>query len=531
MIDVSNKESLLNFFNKYNHLNNHDLAIIAGRSLTTIREWKRRCGLSVGKKPIAPYTVFKKKLPTPPENWDCKEWFYDMYINKKYGVGIIAQSLQRSITLVKNRLKKYGIKLRTVAESKKSKNKYCNEIWLRKYYEELGWSAKKCSEAAGVCITTIYDWLVLFKIKKRDTVSYGNDITKSLINKQKFLSDISLLKNCEIVQDVKLSHSKFLNVKFKSGLSEYYNRSKLAVQDRFKKEIVVGTQFPTYPNSDDELKKLFRIDKKDFKKAGRLDVDICIHKLVKTLCDEKFVLPKYPLNILKDEYDNISATPYLDNNQLLLYPSKNSRFVGRYLQEHFYDFSNDKNRYGRSIADGWNNPKHLCFCIKTLAKLNSDVTRTSIIRRFPKLHIRHASGKFFRSPGLYCALFKLLNLEYKWIHDKTPFGWSKAIASSKCNNQYTYSDANLKVNADNYNNFLNSINKIGNTELASDDDVKADILMLDSNLDDKLDVTPYLDKLGKNWKSIIVVSDNLNYDIKVSAGLYIREDIFLKIYK
>jgi len=132
---------------------------------------------------------------------------------------------------------------------------------------------------------------------------------------------------------------------------------------------------------------------------------------------------------------------------------------------------------------------------------------------------------------LYCALFKLLNLEYKWIHDKTPFGWSKAIASSKCNNQYTYSDANLKVNADNYNNFLNNINKIGNTELASDDDVKADILMLDSNLDDKLDVTPYLDRLGKNWKSIIVVSDNLNYDIKVSAGLYIREDIFLKIYK
>lgn len=530
MIDPNNKESLLNFFNRYNHLKNHELAVLANRSTSTIREWKRKCGLSVGGKQLYPRVIFKKLVPTPPDNWDNKEWFYDMYVNKKYGTGILAQILGLARSTIWKKLRKYNIKLRSNIDSKRSKNKYCNEEWLRKYYEEYGWSTGNCAEAAGVQSATIYDWLIRFKIKVRDDVPHQGDLTRGLINKQKFLSDIELLKNNEIVENIK-SNSKFLKVKFKSGLSEYYNKAKLAEQDRFKKDVVIGTQYPVYPNSSDELKKLFRIDKKDLKKSGRLDVDICIHKLIKKLCDEKFSLPQYPNEVLINEYKEIAFQPYLDGNQLLLYPRKVSRYIGRCLQEHFYDFTNDRNRYGRSIADGWNDPKHLCFCLKTLIKLNNEISKTSIIRKFPKLHLNHASGRYFRSPGLYYALFKLLNLEYKWIHDKTPFGWAKAIAASKCNSKYTYSDANLITKANEYNNFLESINQIGNTSFVNDDEVVADTLILDNNLEGKLDIAPYIDRLGKNWKSIIVTSNNNDYDIKISAGLYIRDDIFLKIYK
>jgi len=169
-IDPSNENSLIDFFSKFKHLSNTELGVVAGRSPSTIRRWKRMCGLSSGNKPISEPQFTKKQInEVVPIDWDSKEWFSDQYINKKHGVLKIARILGRSRTLVLSRLDRYGIDTRSQKDSTKSSNGCKTFAWLSKYYIENKWSIEQCAKSAGVVNETIKEWLIEFGMETRTT--------------------------------------------------------------------------------------------------------------------------------------------------------------------------------------------------------------------------------------------------------------------------------------------------------------------------------------------------------------------------
>lgn len=179
-INPRNIGELKEFFESYQGLTDGELAIIAGVSTRTISGWKRKIGLL---KPIALKPLKVKGIL--PENWDNKEWFESTYENT--GLRSMALLLDKDVNFVIKRLKKYGIRIKSLAERTISKNPCCDEGWLYYYYasrnDYLKWCKKtktepcedggqklstiKCAELAGVSPNTITNWLVLYKMRIR----------------------------------------------------------------------------------------------------------------------------------------------------------------------------------------------------------------------------------------------------------------------------------------------------------------------------------------------------------------------------
>jgi hypothetical protein len=182
-IDSRDLDALREFFAANEGLTDSQLAIMASVATCTITDWKRKCGVikSGYKKP-------PKKAKGPiPDNWDNKEWFEQAY--EEMGLRAIALLIGkgRNWGFVARRLKRHGIKRKTLAERTMSKNPCCDEGWLNYYYADRNtytrWcrkekikscddggqrlSALKCSELAGVRVNTIINWLAHFKMKIR----------------------------------------------------------------------------------------------------------------------------------------------------------------------------------------------------------------------------------------------------------------------------------------------------------------------------------------------------------------------------
>jgi len=165
------KEMLKLWFEQNQDLTTLELATKAGVSPSTIRNWKRSCGLELGKSPFdVSYKMSKKNVEKvdDPIIWDNKSWFEDQYRIKGRGIYLIARVIGRSTSLVKGRLDRYGIPLRSHSEAVKSKSPYCNKEWLELNYIELNKSLAKCAEEAGVSPYTICNWLAKFDIPIRD---------------------------------------------------------------------------------------------------------------------------------------------------------------------------------------------------------------------------------------------------------------------------------------------------------------------------------------------------------------------------
>jgi hypothetical protein len=169
----------------------YELAIEFGKSPSTVRNWRRRCGLS-GKYPFKTRPTNRKKNVTVVKDkstWDNAEWFEQQYTVNGHGIAMIAKMIDRSPRLVVLRLKKYGIETRSHSQAVRSNNPCADGKWLLYHYgtrneyeketenpdSEGGkeWSLKRCAEAAGVVPATIYNWLVRankegFQINIRD---------------------------------------------------------------------------------------------------------------------------------------------------------------------------------------------------------------------------------------------------------------------------------------------------------------------------------------------------------------------------
>jgi transposase len=163
------------------HLTVYEIAIKVGRSPSTIRNWRRKTGLSQEYPFKDRPTIKKMDLPSveDPEVWDCEEWFREQYETNRLGISAIARIIGKSPRLVALRLEKFCIITRSHSEAVKSTNPCSEEDWLmfhyatREEYEQWalqkgvnledggkGWSLKKCAEIAGVVPATIYNWLV-----------------------------------------------------------------------------------------------------------------------------------------------------------------------------------------------------------------------------------------------------------------------------------------------------------------------------------------------------------------------------------
>lgn len=191
VVDPNNINSLKTFFDENPSLTTYELAMLVGKSPSTIRNWKRKCGIPLKESPFNTKRAYEKTNYGSENNaaiWDTVEWFRQKYEVEGLGIPTIAKIIGKSVSLVANRLSKYNIQTRTHADAVKSDNQFCDEEWLYKHYatreQYVEWcdrntkapnpeggkslSLTKCAELAKVVPYTIYNWLVRFKVPMRD---------------------------------------------------------------------------------------------------------------------------------------------------------------------------------------------------------------------------------------------------------------------------------------------------------------------------------------------------------------------------
>lgn len=194
-LDPYDLVALRKFFEDNDGLSTGELAVLCGRSITTIRRWKRTLGLPMRKSPFKKDYNKAKKIDveqvTDPAVWDNHDWLYHQYWIKGYGLIIISRMCGKPPETLWHKLKKYGIKIRKYADSMRSKNPYCNEEWLIFNYgtrnDYLEWckennvqpkpdggrclSLEDCAKIAKVVPYSIFIWLSKFQFHIRDNSS------------------------------------------------------------------------------------------------------------------------------------------------------------------------------------------------------------------------------------------------------------------------------------------------------------------------------------------------------------------------
>jgi len=151
-------------------LSDDEMAQTWGKSPRTIRLWKNAQGI-FGKQ-------ISEKYRTPPRKpvvkvfdskvWNNREWFFEMYVNRRMGIRSIARVIDRSYLATRLRLIHFGIPIRSFDISTRPTHPCFSAEWLEDNYELQGMSRRKCAAKAGVSPKTIGSWLVYFKFEMRD---------------------------------------------------------------------------------------------------------------------------------------------------------------------------------------------------------------------------------------------------------------------------------------------------------------------------------------------------------------------------
>ena len=170
-LDLSSLDKIKVWLEENKDLSTYDLVLLSKKSPSTIRNWRRRFGLNLGKSPFPntnqEYKRVEVEVINDPKIWDNREWFKKKYIDEELGTPTIARIVNRSVICVVGRLKKYNILMRSHKDSVKSKSPYCNYNWLNENYNIKKLGLRKCSQIADVSSYTIYNWLVKFGFEPR----------------------------------------------------------------------------------------------------------------------------------------------------------------------------------------------------------------------------------------------------------------------------------------------------------------------------------------------------------------------------
>lgn len=173
------KKDLMVFFERNSYLTTMEQAQMAGVSTKTIQRWKHKCGIKLKnrgwgsgykERPFVGTKMKKEKIEIIHDRniWNNKEWFVEMYVQRGYTGLRMAKMINRDHALVRMKLKKFGIPIRSHSEVVHSKNPCCSREWLEEHYEILEMSANECAKLAKVNFYTIHNWLVKFGMPIRD---------------------------------------------------------------------------------------------------------------------------------------------------------------------------------------------------------------------------------------------------------------------------------------------------------------------------------------------------------------------------
>lgn len=330
-----------------------------------------------------------------------------------------------------------------------------------------------------------------------------------LKSKQELYLDIEKLSMHPIVE--KIATGSTIKIKFKTGVNVRYDRDELMSTVKFNKPVKINQQFNTYSLDQDRFQNSVNILPKDYENSAVFDRIIAINVFIDHILNSDFAV-SYPYYILKDDFESIIDKYYIEKDGIKLNCTSNR---GRSIQEQFTNFNTE-----HSFVRMWKNSQLLYRHILKLMKQNKQINRTTLLR---SLNLRS-----FGKVGVYLALFKKLNLQYKWVHDVDCYSWAKAIAASKLNMHYSFSNPDYIDISKRYNEFLEKIGYVPNTEYKSLYNINADILLLDGNFNVKHNVDDYMNLLGKTYKDILYISNTDG--IKINRGNMLRENIFIKLF-
>lgn len=168
--DGSNLCSLRVFFEQNRFLTTSELAILAERSMETVRLWRRRCGLPNKAKPNFGPCVLPIRQEVEfvgRDGLDDPVWLRQKYEAEHCGLGIIARMCGCGRKQVLARLRLFNIPTRPFADVVGSRHPCCTRDWLDQHYVVEGLTLRECAELAGVNPYTIIRWLAKFGIPTR----------------------------------------------------------------------------------------------------------------------------------------------------------------------------------------------------------------------------------------------------------------------------------------------------------------------------------------------------------------------------
>jgi hypothetical protein len=163
------------WFEENKYLNSYELAQKAGVSTMTICNWRRKVGIPspptvIDEKYIKRHKTPKMKVQkVPKEIWDNKEWLEEMYYGSGFGLRIISRMIDKRIIETYDLFRKYGIKLRNMKDTNKSKNPCCEREWLEEHYEINLETLEEVAYHANANVGVILGWLVRFGIPIRSS--------------------------------------------------------------------------------------------------------------------------------------------------------------------------------------------------------------------------------------------------------------------------------------------------------------------------------------------------------------------------
>lgn len=174
-IDPSNIQSIIKFFEEHYDYTPQEIRLKYGIPVSTQNYWRRKAKIGKGRpkafkdhkrKPI------KVDVITDPSIWDNGPWFKEMYENRQIGAYVLAKMINRSVTIVYRRLKKFRIDIREQKLAVKPKSKYYDRDWLWENYVRLNRTADDVSKEAGISCYTLFNWLSDLEIPIRGKSDY-----------------------------------------------------------------------------------------------------------------------------------------------------------------------------------------------------------------------------------------------------------------------------------------------------------------------------------------------------------------------
>lgn len=321
-INKQDKTALRQWFEKYSHLSNNQLARLTKRSNWTIRDYKSKVGLGGFSPKHRPRNLnwsITTSLPTTISRDITNEELETLLQN--YSMNQISKAMGISVVALYNKIKRRNIKYRKKSQTDVSKNPCCNYAWLYENYFIKYRSCSKCAKLAGVYPQTISSWLIKHNIplltKKGGVV---------------WLSDtLRILEQEPMVKWVKVNNTK-VKINYSGFIENYYfnrvygipgnkgrhfniNEREFIIRKEPKVNFKYYSEDITKPNDT-----VYSLNRREFEEYNLIEKRLAIHRFMHKLTERGYKRLELP----EDEIaESVHAIHNIDG--------KAYRFKGGYL--------------------------------------------------------------------------------------------------------------------------------------------------------------------------------------------------------